>query len=674
MIKNIEPTEKLDVFISYKREERSLMHLVSEKLKSLGYVVASDEQIERNDYFPDAIDQMIHDARITIVLWTKLSVDSPWVKKEAQRAVELEQEDDTKNAFLGIIVEPLKLPMYFIDENQFDISDVSFETTGLQKIAAEIANVIGTPSLSERKDARQNSDKISAEYQLYSMAHQLNTVESYQGYLATFPSGRFATSANEHINDLKRVVRNRIRKLTSLGALGVIVAALAALPAYVSLMSEPPAQDPVDLTSILEQINENQKLLQQEQTVSSNLRSEIAQTEEKIQQANARQLELDTQISQQQSAYKRLEDQYNASVLQLNDYVASDQNSAQQIDQLTEEKDVLFAQKQELQTALDALLNSQNNLVQDTQIFQKQAEDLRKQVAAELAENEKIRNENKDLINSIENLTAAQKAQAALTTDKDQMYHTVLLASLGGETFQSWTKELNEGELLKLNSLPNEVSATNINLNYLDPVNCTNFNSVRNSYEAVTELIGLRFWLTQKAMGYPSNDYDPAGAVYETSDFPTLSFGLHRLELNEINNLVRLGWRTMTTSTKTHYSLHHDIMGNAKDIVDELIAGGKFQSISELAVNRVPDLVTYTYCNAGRKNVIHTTVFNSGLTMGGHIGDIAQYPVAFWARRYVDGTYPQADQFFNEIDDLYSSFCASNSCRVASPYVKSRLN
>ena len=78
--------QDIDVFISYKREERALADRVSAALTARGYTVVSDLDISTGVTFGDAIEQMIHDARLVVVLWTDTAAASEWVRAEAQLA------------------------------------------------------------------------------------------------------------------------------------------------------------------------------------------------------------------------------------------------------------------------------------------------------------------------------------------------------------------------------------------------------------------------------------------------------------------------------------------------------------------------------------------------------------------------------------------------------------
>ena len=79
-------TDATDVFISYKREDRSLAEQVAAALRANRYSVYYDIALEHGQEFADALDERIRAAKIVIVLWTDKSVQSKWVRREARFA------------------------------------------------------------------------------------------------------------------------------------------------------------------------------------------------------------------------------------------------------------------------------------------------------------------------------------------------------------------------------------------------------------------------------------------------------------------------------------------------------------------------------------------------------------------------------------------------------------
>ena len=72
-----------DVFVSYAREDRALAERVVRAIESSGYSVWWDDRITPTESFDRLIEQEIADARAVVVLWSANSVQSDWVRIEA---------------------------------------------------------------------------------------------------------------------------------------------------------------------------------------------------------------------------------------------------------------------------------------------------------------------------------------------------------------------------------------------------------------------------------------------------------------------------------------------------------------------------------------------------------------------------------------------------------------
>jgi len=78
----------IDIFISYAREDRKLAKELAEALKAQGWKVWWDRVIPSGKTFDEVIEQAIDDAKCIVVLWSKISVKSSWVRTEAAEGAE----------------------------------------------------------------------------------------------------------------------------------------------------------------------------------------------------------------------------------------------------------------------------------------------------------------------------------------------------------------------------------------------------------------------------------------------------------------------------------------------------------------------------------------------------------------------------------------------------------
>ena len=98
-----------DIFISYKREdqeEHGRVRPIAEALSAEGYDVFYDVQVPPGSSWESVLQSKINAARAVVVLWSQASVDSDWVKEEAEMA---------KNAgkLIPVFLDPVQPPFGF---------------------------------------------------------------------------------------------------------------------------------------------------------------------------------------------------------------------------------------------------------------------------------------------------------------------------------------------------------------------------------------------------------------------------------------------------------------------------------------------------------------------------------------------------------------------------------
>ena len=71
------------VFLSYSREDAAAAKQLAESISRAGHNVWWDRQIEGGSRFTAEIDRELKGADAVVVIWTKASIESPWVQDEA---------------------------------------------------------------------------------------------------------------------------------------------------------------------------------------------------------------------------------------------------------------------------------------------------------------------------------------------------------------------------------------------------------------------------------------------------------------------------------------------------------------------------------------------------------------------------------------------------------------
>jgi hypothetical protein len=72
-----------DVLVSYSSTEKEKARLVAESLEAAGFSVWWDRSLKPGETFDRVIQREIEAAKAIVVLWTKASVESQWVREEA---------------------------------------------------------------------------------------------------------------------------------------------------------------------------------------------------------------------------------------------------------------------------------------------------------------------------------------------------------------------------------------------------------------------------------------------------------------------------------------------------------------------------------------------------------------------------------------------------------------
>ncbi len=130
-----------DIFISYKREEQPTAKKLAVALERYGWSVWWDPHLRAGEHFDDAIEEALRDAKCVIVLWSKQSVNSQYVRDEATYALNREK-------LVPVAIEGVDPPFRFagLHTAQLRDWDGSDEFPGFIKLVDDIRINIGSQS------------------------------------------------------------------------------------------------------------------------------------------------------------------------------------------------------------------------------------------------------------------------------------------------------------------------------------------------------------------------------------------------------------------------------------------------------------------------------------------------------------------------------------------------
>ena len=134
----------VDVFISYKREERARCERIHEKLKALDLDVWFDVRLTAGKSFDREIEAAVKGAKAVVVLWSPASVESEWVREEAGVG-------KARNVLAAIRIAPCDLPFGFGTTHVEDIHEAAFvdDHPAWLKILDRIGDLMGRPDLAD---------------------------------------------------------------------------------------------------------------------------------------------------------------------------------------------------------------------------------------------------------------------------------------------------------------------------------------------------------------------------------------------------------------------------------------------------------------------------------------------------------------------------------------------
>lgn len=144
-----------DVFLSYSRDDQVTARRFAEGLGRAGFTVWWDQSLNPGEAFDQVTEKALEEARAVVVLWSKSSVASRWVRAEATQA-------NADGRLIPVMIEACKRPIMFELTHTVDLSawsgdpaDPSWQSfiAGLHRLTGKVAAVAGAASATEVSSA-----------------------------------------------------------------------------------------------------------------------------------------------------------------------------------------------------------------------------------------------------------------------------------------------------------------------------------------------------------------------------------------------------------------------------------------------------------------------------------------------------------------------------------------
>ncbi|MEP7240662.1 MAG: toll/interleukin-1 receptor domain-containing protein [Devosia sp.] len=196
-----------DIFISYKKEEREVASRLATRLTEAGYDVWWDAALLAGERFEDEISSVLTACKAVIILWSRKSADSDWVKAEAETARQQKKA-------LPTVIDDLpidNLPLLFRGLHVASLADWdgNGEHPGFKGLMKSVGDRVGAaqgPALSiPQAEAKLAQSVGEAEIWSAIAGSREPSAEEYRAYLMRYgANGRFAELARIRIARLEK--------------------------------------------------------------------------------------------------------------------------------------------------------------------------------------------------------------------------------------------------------------------------------------------------------------------------------------------------------------------------------------------------------------------------------------------------------------------------------------
>ncbi len=146
-----------DIFISYASEDKEKAGLLSKVLEEQGWSVWWDRKIPPGRTFDEVIEEALDAAKCVVVLWSKASVKSDWVKEEAS-------EGNRRKILVPGVIEDVNIPLGFRRIQAAQLIDWNGEKSyqEINQLIDSVEKVLGIPRKVQSKTERDDPKKEEA--------------------------------------------------------------------------------------------------------------------------------------------------------------------------------------------------------------------------------------------------------------------------------------------------------------------------------------------------------------------------------------------------------------------------------------------------------------------------------------------------------------------------------
>lgn len=139
-----------DIFISYTREDRHLAEPLASALSSSGWSVWWDYELVAGQRYDEIIGQLLDEARVIIVLWSKQSVDSRYVNDEALVGLQSDK-------LIPVLVDDITVPFRFRALHTIDLVSWDGQPGKLKTLLSDLTRFLEEPQTATKREPQQTT-------------------------------------------------------------------------------------------------------------------------------------------------------------------------------------------------------------------------------------------------------------------------------------------------------------------------------------------------------------------------------------------------------------------------------------------------------------------------------------------------------------------------------------
>ena len=143
-----------DIFISYSREDQDKARQLAVVLEEQGWSVFSDVKLRGGEFFDDTIEKALNEARCVIVLWSKRSVRSSYVRDEATYALE-------SGKLVPVAIEDVDLPFPFRSIHTLQLIDWDGDPSSApsRQLLKSVSSILGSSADQINQEAGRTAEE-----------------------------------------------------------------------------------------------------------------------------------------------------------------------------------------------------------------------------------------------------------------------------------------------------------------------------------------------------------------------------------------------------------------------------------------------------------------------------------------------------------------------------------